>query len=309
MLAFIFPGQGSQAVGMGKAFYEASPAARKIFDEANAALGLDLTRVMFEGPESELALTTNTQPAVLTVSVAAAAACAERGLQPAVAAGHSLGEYSALVVAGALRLRDAVRIVRKRGEFMQQAVPVGTGAMAAVMGLAVDAVEALCREAARGEVVEVANINSAAQIVIAGHTPAVERAVALAGERGGKKSVLLPVSAPFHCALMKPAADRLAAELAQIPVSDPTIPVVRNVDAGVTRAAREVVPFLLSQVASPVRWTECVQRLAAEGATAFVEVGPGRVLTALTKRIADGARAVAVEDPASLEKALTAVKA
>jgi [acyl-carrier-protein] S-malonyltransferase len=226
-----------------------------------------------------------------------------------VAAGHSLGEYSALVVAGALRLRDAVRIVRKRGEFMQQAVPVGTGAMAAVMGLAVDAVEALCREAARGEVVEVANINSAAQIVIAGHTPAVERAVALAGERGGKKSVLLPVSAPFHCALMKPAADRLAAELAQIPVSDPTIPVVRNVDAGVTRAAREVVPFLLSQVASPVRWTECVQRLAAEGATAFVEVGPGRVLTALTKRIADGARAVAVEDPASLEKALTAVKA
>jgi [acyl-carrier-protein] S-malonyltransferase len=309
MLAFIFPGQGSQAVGMGKAFYEASPAARKIFDEANAALGLDLTRVMFEGPESELALTTNTQPAVLTVSVAAAAACAERGLQPSVAAGHSLGEYSALVVAGALRLRDAVRIVRKRGEFMQQAVPVGTGAMAAVMGLAVDAVEALCREAARGEVVEVANINSAAQIVIAGHTPAVERAVALAGERGGKKSVLLPVSAPFHCALMKPAADRLAAELAQIPVSDPTIPVVRNVDAGVTRAAREVVPFLLSQVASPVRWTECVQRLAAEGATAFVEVGPGRVLTALTKRIADGARAVAVEDPASLEKALTAVKA
>jgi [acyl-carrier-protein] S-malonyltransferase len=220
MLAFIFPGQGSQAVGMGKAFYEASPAARKIFDEANAALGLDLTRVMFEGPESELALTTNTQPAVLTVSVAAAAACAERGLQPSVAAGHSLGEYSALVVAGALRLRDAVRIVRKRGEFMQQAVPVGTGAMAAVMGLAVDAVEALCRE-----------------------------------------------------------------------------------------AAREVVPFLLSQVASPVRWTECVQRLAAEGATAFVEVGPGRVLTALTKRIADGARAVAVEDPASLEKALTAVKA
>ena len=309
MLAFLFPGQGSQAVGMGKAFHEASPAARKVFEEANASLGFDLTRVMFEGPENELALTANTQPAVLTASVAAAAACAERGLRPVMAAGHSLGEYSALVVAGALELRDAVRVVRKRGEFMQQAVPVGSGAMAAVMGLALDAVETLCREAAQGQVVEVANVNSAAQIVIAGHKPAVERAVALAGQRGGKKSVLLPVSAPFHCALMKPAGERLAAELAQVAVTDPTIPVVRNVDAGVTRAARDVVPFLLSQVASPVRWTDCVQRLAAEGATAFVEVGPGRVLTALTKRIADGATAVSVEDPASLEKALTAVKA
>jgi [acyl-carrier-protein] S-malonyltransferase len=309
MLAFLFPGQGSQAVGMGKAFHEASPAARKVFEEANAALGFDLTRVMFEGPESELALTANTQPAVLTASVAAAAACAEHGLRPALAAGHSLGEYSALVVAGALQLRDAVRVVRKRGEFMQQAVPVGTGAMAAVMGLAVDAVEAVCREAAQGEVVEVANVNSAAQVVIAGHKPAVERAVALAGERGGKKSVLLPVSAPFHCALMKPAAERLAAELAQVSVADPTIPIVRNVDAGVTRAARDVVPFLLSQVANPVRWTACVQRLAAEGATAFVEVGPGRVLTALTKRIADGAKALSVDDPASLEKALAVVKA
>ena len=309
MLAFIFPGQGSQTVGMGKAFYDASPAARKIFDEVNAALGFDLTRTMFEGPDSELALTTNTQPAVLTASVAAAAACAERGLRPALAAGHSLGEYSALVVAGALRLADAVRIVRKRGEFMQQAVPVGTGAMAAVMGLALDDVETLCRDAARGEVVEVANVNSSAQIVIAGHKPAVERAVALAGERGGKKSVLLPVSAPFHCALMKPAAERLAAELAQVPVADPTIPVVRNVDAGVTRTARDVVPFLLAQVASPVRWTQCVQRLAAVGATTFVEVGPGRVLTALTRRIADGAKALSVEDPTSLEKALAAVKA
>ena len=309
MLAFIFPGQGSQAVGMGKAFHDASAAARKVFDEANAALGFDLTRVMFEGPESELALTANTQPAVLTASVAAAAACAEHGLRPALAAGHSLGEYSALVVAGALRLHDAVRVVRKRGEFMQQAVPVGAGAMAAVMGLAVDAVEAVCREAAQGEVVEVANVNSAAQIVIAGHKPAVERAVTLAGERGGKKSVLLPVSAPFHCALMKPAAERLAVELAQVSVTDPTIPVVRNVDAGVTRSARDVVPFLLSQVASPVRWTACVERLAAEGATVFVECGPGRVLTALTKRIADGAKALSVEDPAGLEKTLATVKA
>jgi [acyl-carrier-protein] S-malonyltransferase len=308
MLAFLFPGQGSQAVGMGKGFHDASAAARRVFEQANDALGFDLTRVMFEGPEAELALTANTQPAVLTASVAAAAACAERGLTPALAAGHSLGEYSALVVAGALSLADAVRVVRKRGEFMQEAVPVGTGAMAAVMGLALDAVEAACREAAQGQVVEVANVNSAAQIVIAGHRPAVERAVAVAAERGGKKSVLLPVSAPFHCALMKPAADRLADALAGVTVAHPRIPVVRNVDAGVTRAASDVVPFLLSQVASPVRWTECVQRLSAEGATAFVEVGPGRVLTALTKRIVDGARAFAIDDPASLEKALAGVK-
>jgi [acyl-carrier-protein] S-malonyltransferase len=309
MLAFVFPGQGSQAVGMGQAFHEASPAARAVFEQADTALGFALTRVMFEGPESELMLTANTQPAVLTASVAAAAACAERGLVPGIVAGHSLGEYSALVVAGALALGDAVRVVRKRGEFMQQAVPVGTGAMAAVMGLALDAVETVCREAAQGDVVDVANVNSSAQIVIAGHKAAVERAVKLAAERGGKKSVLLPVSAPFHCALMKPAADRLAAELARVVVADPKIPVVRNVDAGVTRSARDVVPFLLSQVASPVRWTDCVQRLAAEGADAFVEVGPGRVLTALTKRIVDGATAFAVEDPASLEKALTGVKA
>lgn len=309
MIAFVFPGQGSQAVGMGKAFHDASPAARAVFEEANDALGFALTRVMFEGPEAELALTANTQPAVLTASVAAAAACAERGLTPALAAGHSLGEYSALVVAGALTLADAVRVVRKRGEFMQEAVPVGTGAMAAVMGLALDAVEAVCREAAQGQVVDVANVNSAAQIVIAGHTAAVERAVGLASARGGKKSVLLPVSAPFHCALMKPAADRLAAELGRVAVADPKIPVVRNVDAGVTRAAGDVVPFLLAQVASPVRWTDCVQALAAQGATTFVEVGPGRVLTALTRRIAEGARALAVEDPASLDKALAGIRA
>ena len=307
MIAFLFPGQGSQAVGMGKAFHDASAAARAVFDEANAALGFDLRRVMFEGPDSELALTANTQPAVLTASVAAAAACAERGLKPALAAGHSLGEYSALVVAGAMRLRDAVSVVRKRGEFMQEAVPVGTGAMAAIMGLTLDVVEAVVRDAAQGQVVEVANVNSAQQIVIAGDKPAVERAVALASERGGRKSVLLPVSAPFHCSLMKPAAERLAGALAAVAVSDPSIPVVRNVDGSVTRAASDVVPCLLRQVASPVRWTACVQRLAGEGATAFVEVGPGRVLSALTKRIVDDARGFAVEDPAGLDKALAAL--
>lgn len=307
MIAFLFPGQGSQTVGMGKGFYDASPGARAVFEEANAALGFDLARLMFDGPEAELALTANTQPAVLTASVAAARACDERGLRPALAAGHSLGEYSALVVAGALRFADAVRVVRKRGEFMQEAVPIGTGAMAAIMGLALSAVERVCAEAARGEVVEIANVNSELQIVIAGHRAAVERAVALAADRGGKKSVLLPVSAPFHCSLMAPAAERLAKELATLGVAAPAIPVVRNADAGVTRAAAEVTPFLLRQVASPVRWTDCMRRLAAEGATTFVEVGPGRVLTALVKRIAEGVRGLSIEDPAGLEKALAAV--
>jgi len=304
MIAFLFPGQGSQAIGMGRAFHATSAAAKEVFAEANEALGFDLSRVMFDGPDSELALTANTQPAVLTASVAAAAACAERGLRPAIAAGHSLGEYSALVVAGALRLSDAVRLVRKRGEYMQAAVPVGTGAMAAIMGLDLAAVEQVCAEAARGEVAEIANINSQQQIVIAGHRTAVERAVELAGARGGRKSVLLPVSAPFHCSLMAPAAERLAADLASIAVADPRLPVVRNVDAGVTRAAAEVAPFLLRQVASPVRWTDCMQRLASEGATSFVEVGPGRVLTALVKRVVEGARGMSIEDPDGLERVL-----
>jgi len=200
-----------------------------------------------------------------------------------------------------------VVIVRKRGEFMQEAVPVGTGAMAAIMGLTLDVVEAVVRDAAQGQVVEVANVNSAQQIVIAGDKPAVERAVALASERGGRKSVLLPVSAPFHCSLMKPAAERLAGALAGVVLSDPTIPVVRNVDGAVTRAASDVVACLLRQVASPVRWTACVQRLATEGATAFIEVGPGRVLTALTKRIVDDVQGFAVEDPTGLDKALAAL--
>jgi len=303
VIAFLFPGQGSQAVGMGRSFHEASAAARAVFEEANDALGFDLATLVFQGPESELALTANTQPAVLTASVAAARACQERGLTPSLAAGHSLGEYSALVVAGALRFADAVRVVRKRGQFMQEAVPVGTGAMAAIMGLDLAAVETLCKEAANGDVVEVANINSSAQIVVAGHREAVERVVAIAG----KKSVMLPVSAPFHCALMSPAATRLAEELTSVPTSDPTLPVVRNVDGGVTRSGDEVKPFLLRQVASPVRWSDCVQRLAAEGATTFVEVGPGRVLTGLLRRILDGARGHSIEDVTGLDKTLAAL--
>ena len=309
MIAFVFPGQGSQAVGMGRAFYETSGAAKRVFEEASDALGTDFTRLIFEGPEADLALTANTQPAVLTASVAAAAACAERGLTPALVAGHSLGEYSALVIAGALRLGDALRVVRRRGELMQEAVPVGTGAMAALMGVKPDVVEGICTDAAQGEVVGIANLNSEMQIVIAGHRSAVERAVALAKERGGRKSVLLPVSAPFHCALMAPAGERLAPDLAALKIADPAIPVVRNVDAGVTRTAADVVPFLLRQIASPVQWTACVERLAAEGADRFVEVGPGRVLTGLVKRIVPDARAVSVEDPAGLDRALEALAA
>ena len=306
-IAFLFPGQGSQAVGMGQALAAASPAAAAVWKEADEALGFALSRLCFEGPEPELSLTANTQPAVLTASVAAAAALAERGVRPHLAAGHSLGEYSALVVAGALPFAAAVRLVRKRGEFMQEAVPVGAGAMAALFGVELSTAEEVCAEAAEGEVVGVANINSPGQIVIAGHRGAVERAVKAAAERGGKKSILLPVSAPFHSALMKPAADRLAANLEAVPVSAPRIPVVRNVDAGLTTSADEIKPYLVRQVASPVRWTDCVARLAREGATVFVEVGPGRVLSGLLRRTLDGARGHAVEDPASLEKTLAAL--
>jgi [acyl-carrier-protein] S-malonyltransferase len=306
--AFLFPGQGSQEVGMGRALAEVSKAAGAVWAEADAALGSSLSRLCFEGPDADLALTANTQPAVLTASVAAAAALAERGVTPRLAAGHSLGEYSALVVGGALRFSEAVRLVRRRGEFMQEAVPVGTGAMAALLGVDLATAEQVCAEAAQGEVVGVANINSPGQIAIAGHRGAVERAVAAAAARGAKKSVMLPVSAPFHCALMKPAADRLAAELEQVPVSAPRIAVVRNVDAGVTTTADEVKPFLVQQVASPVRWTDCTERLYREGATIFIEVGPGRVLSGLLKRTLDGVRGHSVEDPRSLEKAVAAVQ-
>jgi [acyl-carrier-protein] S-malonyltransferase len=292
---------------MGRGFYDAAEAVRSLYREANEALGFDLAKLSFEGPEGELGLTANTQPAILTASVAAATMLAERGVKPAMVAGHSLGEYSALVVAGALSFSDAVRIVRRRGEFMQEAVPVETGAMAAVMGVELAQVEEICGEAARDEVLAVANINSPVQVVIAGHRGAVERAVALANQRGAKQSVMLPVSAPFHSPLMLPAADRLAAALARVSVQAPKIPVVRNVDGGVTTSAESIIPFLVKQVASPVRWTECVGRMAREGADTFLEVGPGRVLTALLKRISKEARGYSVEDPESLEKALAAM--
>jgi [acyl-carrier-protein] S-malonyltransferase len=241
------------------------------------------------------------------VSVAGARLLAERGVTPAVMGGHSLGEYAALVAAGALSFADAVRVVRLRGEFMQEAVPVGTGAMAAILGAELSVVEAICREAADGQVLDVANINSPGQIVVAGHRSAVERAVAVAPAHGVKRSVLLPVSAPFHCRLMEPAAERLTAVLSEVPATDPRTPVVRNVDAELTTRAGDVRPFLVRQVTAPVRWTDCVGRMAREGCRTFLEVGPGKVLTGLLKRIDGGLTGIAVEDVAGLDRAVVAL--
>jgi [acyl-carrier-protein] S-malonyltransferase len=291
-VAFQFPGQGSQSVGMARGFYETSAAAKAVFEEADDALGFPLRRVIFDGPESELTLTANTQPAVLTASVAAAAACAEHGLRPAIAAGHSLGEYSALVVAGALAFTDAVRIVRRRGEFMQEAVPVGVGAMAAILGLDPSEVESACAEAANGEIVAPANFNSPEQTVIAGHAGAVARASELCRARGAKRTIPLPVSAPFHCALMAPARERMKPLLDQARFADPAWPVVTNFDATPRSRSRQLRDALLHQIDSPVRWIESVRALAREGVDRALEIGPGNVLAGLVKRIEKG---IAVE--------------
>ena len=300
-IAFMFPGQGSQAVGMGRAFAETSGAAKRIFEEANDALGFDLRRVMFEGPEADLALTANTQPAVLTASVAAAVACAERGITPALAAGHSLGEYSAHVAAGTVSFADAVRIVRRRGRYMQEAVPVGRGAMAAILGLDADRVTQACDEAAEGDVVAPANLNAPGQVVIAGSTEAVARAGERAKALGAKRVIMLFVSAPFHCALMKPAEDRLAPELRALPWSIPRVPVIANVDAEAKTDGPSSIEALVRQVSSPVRWEDVVRRLASSGVRAYVEVGPGTVLSGLVRKIDRSARVANLESPADLE--------
>ncbi|MDT3669040.1 MAG: ACP S-malonyltransferase [Aromatoleum sp.] len=306
--ALVFPGQGSQSVAMMTGYGE-RPEIRDTFAEASDALGEDLWQMVNEGPAERLALTVNTQPLMLTAGIAAYRAWnAAGGPKPSFVAGHSLGEYSALVAAGALEFRDAVPLVRFRAQAMQEAVPAGEGAMAALLGLEVDAVREACAEAAHGEVVEAANLNAPGQIVIAGAKAAVERAIEAAKARGAKRAMLLPVSAPFHCALMKPAAERLAARLAAITISTPDIPVLNNVDVAVCNDPAGIRDALVRQAFSPVRWIEVVQEFARQGMSHVLECGPGKILAGMTKRIAGEVQGGSIHDAASLEQSIAAVR-
>jgi [acyl-carrier-protein] S-malonyltransferase len=307
MIAFVFPGQGSQHVGMGQALAAQCPEARETFEQADAALGMRLSRLCYEGPLEQLTLTEYLQPALVTVATAAARVLVARGVTPAFLAGHSLGEYSAHVAAGTLAFSDVVRTVRNRGRYMQDAVPVGAGAMAAVMGLDEAALAGACADVADGEVVSPANVNAPGQIVIAGHRDAVQRAGARAKELGARRVVPLAVSAPFHCALMRPAEEKLALELRSLVASDPLIPVVANVDAEPKRDAASAIDALVRQVTAPVRWEQVVRRLASEGVDTYVEVGSGSVLSGLIRRIDRSATVLPVSDPESVDGAVASL--
>src|SRR5712692_3213188 len=303
-ITLLFPGQGSQAVGMGKELAEKYPVARQAFEEADEALDYKLSQVCFEGSEEQLRLTEITQPAILTASVAAWRVLSEKGLKPSYVAGHSLGEYSAHVAAGTIAFADAVRTVRNRGKYMQEAVPVGVGAMAAILGMDLEKVTVVCDHAAQGEVCQPANINSPEQIVISGHAAAVERATKLADEHGAKRAKILPVSAPFHCSLMKPAQDRLAADLHSVSFRKPAVPVVCNVDAALLDDADRSRDALIRQVTGPVKWEQSMRMLIAQGVRTFVEVGPGKVLSGLMRQIDRSKTCLNASDQVSLQKTL-----
>lgn len=308
-IAFIFPGQASQYAGMGRELAKQFDAARQVFEEADRALGFPISRLCFEGPDEELQLTVNTQPAMLTCSVAASRVLVTAGMQPDFVAGHSLGEYSALVAAGALSLADAVVTVRQRGTYMQEAVPVGAGAMAAILGLPRAKVEEICAEAAAGEILSAANVNSGEQIVIAGTAAAVRRAVELAPERGAKRAMLLPVSAPFHCALMRPAQERLAVDLNALRFETLRYPLVTNVDVRLIETGGAARDALIRQVSAPVRWEESMRMLISLGVKRFVEVGPGKVLTGLLRQIDRRIPCWNVEDEKSFQATIEKFRA
>lgn len=303
-IALIFPGQGSQLVGMGKDLAEKYPVARHTFEEADEALGYKLSQVCFEGPEDQLRLTEVTQPAILTASIAALRVVETQLPKPCFVAGHSLGEYSAHVASGTFGFADAVRTVRNRGKYMQEAVPVGVGAMAAILGMDLEKVVGVCRDAAQGGVCGPANINSPEQVVISGNTAAVERAAKLADERGAKRAKLLPVSAPFHCSLMKPAQDRLEEDLKTLTMHKPVYPVACNVDADFVNDDLRALDTLVRQVTGSVKWDQCMRLLVAQGVETFIEVGPGKVLCGLMRQIDRAKTCFNVGDEGSLKKTL-----